>query len=213
MTNGKRTNFKDEEELKGLLEAAWNRLEERGPRGIEQGKTIRIRKCVFSVKSVSEEAGCARSLVGHKNCPYPTVRLWLKDKIETQAAGGPSLLISLNEYVALLNHKLKARYRAYDALCKKLGISWTKSSEPDEDAKKISEGSIKMRIDGLKGRVAELKKRIALFDTQYANVILRQRLANLGLRSDMRPIKPASKAKRRASISIVGKSVKAQRAE
>ncbi len=210
MTRGKRTNFKDEEELKGLLEAAWNRLEERGPLSMEQGKTNRNRKSVFSVKSVCEEACCSRSLVGHKKCPYPTVSQWLKDKIEAQDAGEPSLLISLNENIALLKHKLKARYRAYDALCNRLGISWTKSSEPDEDAQKVSEGSIKMRIDELNGRVAKLEKQIALFDTQYANVILRQRLANLGLRSDMRPIKPASKAKRRASVSLVGKSVKAQ---
>ena len=210
MTNGKRTNFKDAEELQGLLEAAWNRLEERSHGGMEQGKTIRMRKCVFSVKSVSEEASCARSLVGYGNCPYPTVRKWLTDKIEAQAARGPSLLVSLSEEVARLNRKMKARYLAYDALCKKLGIRWARSSEFYEDAQQVGEGSVKTQIAELRARVAELERRVALYDTQYANVILRQRLANLGLRSDMRPIKPASKAKRRASISIVGKSVTAQ---
>jgi hypothetical protein len=213
MTRGKRTNFKDQDELKELLEAAWNRLEEVGSSNIEHTKTNRIAKSVLSVKSVCEEAGCSRSLVGHEKCPYPMVRLWLKDRIAAQAAGEPSPLISLNENIALLKHKLKARYRAYGALCKRLGISWTKSVEPDEDVQEVGEGSIKMRIDELNGRVAKLENQIALFDTQYANVILRQRLANLGLRSDMRPITPASKAKRRASVSLVGKSLKAQREE
>jgi len=213
MTKGKRTNFKDEEELKGLLDGAWNRIAARSSAETESGKKKRTRSCPFSVASVAEEAGCARSLVGHETCPYPELRIWLTEKIKTEAqlvAGAPSTVLLLREEVASLEGRLKARYRAYNSLCKKLGVDWARRSAHDDDVQKNDVISVREQIRYLREIVKDLKKRIALFDTQYANLILRQRLTELGLKSDMRPVKPASKARRRSSISIVGKAEKAE---
>lgn len=206
MTKGKRSFFRNDEELKMLLDAAWERLEKR----ISSVAQISIKKNnvkrIFSFKSVSEEAGCARGLIGHKNCRYPMVREWLKAKVDAKSQGIsilPSIHIKLLEDVALLERKYQKRRNAYDALCKKLGMTWKNGLTPENNRFEISEGGLKNKIKELQTHVKKLENQIVIFDTQYANIILRQRLANRGLRSDMRPINPASKAERRASISIV----------
>lgn len=206
MTKGKRAAFRNDEELKMLLQAAWERLEKRAASVIQKGGEKNNVKRFFSFKSVSEEAGCSRGLIGHKNCSYPLVRAWLKAKVDAKSQGKsilPGIHLRLQEDVELLERKLQKRCDAYDALCNRLGMTWKSGFTLEKNRLKISESTLKSQINELRAHVKILKNQIVIFDTQYANVILRQRLANRGLRSDMRPIKPASKAERRASISIV----------
>lgn len=179
-------------------------------RSAELAKRQRSGSLVISLAAVATEAGCSRTLIGYKNCRYPDTRALIKEAIEAMG-GRPSSLRAVRDalFVTLssLNQRLSARRDAYSRLCCRMGVPAhnAQSFESHLPTQLDCAGPIKQQIKLLRQKARDIQAEIAVCDTKYANLLIRQRLLDRGIRPDGCPTRPATKAERRSSIHVVGK--------